>query len=235
MRSEAPARLAELVARYGLTDAQQGQLARLLELIAGDGLAPTAVRAPEVAVERHVADSLAGLEIPQLAEARAIADLGSGAGLPGLVLAAALPGASVALVESQARKCAFIQGAAEAMGLKNAEVVCARAEEWSDGLGGRDVVVARALAAQPVVLEYAAPLLRVGGSVVDWRGRRNPAEEVRAAHAASELGLERERVHRVAPAPGADEHHLHVFRKTHPTPSRFPRRPGVATRRPLGR
>ena len=81
--------------------------------------------------------------------------------------------------------------------IENASVVCARAEEWSEGLSGNDVVLARALAAQPVVLEYAAPLLRLGGALVDWRGRRDAREELAAGRAARELGMELREIRRV--------------------------------------
>ncbi len=138
-------------------------------------------------------------------------------------------------MESQGRKCDFLEGICAGAGIDNAEVIRARAEEWSAGAGQADVVVARAVAAQPVVLEYAAPLLRIGGSLVDWRGRRAPEEEEWADRAAAILGMRREEIHRPAPVAGATEHHLHVFVKTAETPERFPRRPGIARKRPLGK
>jgi len=92
---------------------------------------------------------------------------------------------------------------------------------------------ARALAALPVLCEYAAPLLVDGGSLVAWKGTVS-AEEAADGHAAAEqLGLQPAPPHVVTPFPGAREHTLHVFRKTSPTPTRFPRRPGIATKRPL--
>ena len=142
--------------------------------------------------------------------ARTVADLGSGAGLPGLVLAAVLPGAEVRLVESQQSKCAYVGSLATALRLTNVRVVCARAEEWSEGLAGHDLVVARALAPQPVVLEYAAPLLALGGSLVEWRGRRDAEEEARGLRAAELLGLRREEVRRGRP----------VLRGARPVPAR---------------
>ena len=150
------------------------------------------------------------------------------------MLAAALPGAEVRAVESQRRKCGYIESMAETMGLENVRVVCARAEEWPEGLSANEAVVARALAAQPVVLEYAAPLLAPEGWLVEWRGRRVESEEREALAAAELLGLHREEVRRVMPFAGAEERHLHVFRKIAATPERFPRRAGVASRRPLG-
>jgi 16S rRNA (guanine527-N7)-methyltransferase len=139
------------------------------------------------------------------------------------------------MVESQQRKCAFIEAAIARMGLANARVLNTRAELWGEGLEANELVTARALGPQPVVLEYAAPLLALGGHLVDWRGRRDPDEEAAAALAASELGLGPARVVAVQPFPAAEHRHLHVFQKLAPTPERFPRRPGLARKRPLGR
>jgi len=166
-------------------------------------------------------------------EASNIADLGAGAGLPGLPLAIALP-ATVALVESNGRKCAFLRQAGEACGVDNVRVVHARAEEWADGLGQCDLVTARALAPLAVVAEYASPLLAVGGALVAWRGRRDPEDEAAALRAADELGLEVRTPLAVTPYPGALHRHVHVLVKTGRTPARFPRRAGMARKRPLG-
>ncbi len=217
----------------GLDANQRRQLARVLEVLDVDRRSPTAIRNPELARRLHLADSLAALELDQVRAAERIADLGSGAGFPGLPLAIALPASEVSLVESQRRKCAFLERICAAVGVANATIVFARAEEWKAGIERNDVVIARALAAQPVVLEYAAPLLRVGGSLVDWRGRRSPADEGAGDRAAQMLGMRREEIRRIAPQEGATEHHLHVFVKLDTTPQRFPRRAGMARKRPL--
>ncbi|HTC72160.1 MAG TPA: 16S rRNA (guanine(527)-N(7))-methyltransferase RsmG [Solirubrobacteraceae bacterium] len=217
-----------------LTSAQQLQIDLVLAALEADEHAPTAIREPQRASQAHVADSLAALELDALSGAGRIADLGSGAGFPGLALAVALPEAEVSLIESQRRKCEFLERLCAAAGVENARVVCTRAEEWGAGLGTNDAVLARALAPQAVVLEYAAPLLRVGGTLVDWRGRRDQAAEGEADRAAALLGLARDEVRRVIPFEGASDHHLHVFTKVRETPSRFPRRPGIARKRPLG-
>ncbi len=182
----------------------------------------------------HVADSLSALELEEVRAAREVADLGAGAGFPGVVLAAALPDARVKLVESVGRKCAFMHGIVQAAGLANAHVVCARAEAWPEGIGRHDLVTARALAPLAVLAEYAAPLLRVGGALVAYKGARDAGEEAGAARAAGELGLEPRAVRRVHPFPGAEQRHLHVLAKVAETPARFPRRPGMARKRPLG-
>jgi 16S rRNA (guanine527-N7)-methyltransferase len=226
MNGDSP--LAVVAGRYGV---DPGPLAALLGLLAEDHAAPTTVRDPAEAVNVHIADSLSGLEIEAVREARAIADLGAGAGFPGLVLAAALPQARVTLVESAGRKAAFIERAAEAAGLANVVVLHARAEEVA---GPFDVVTARALAPLGVLAEYAAPLLRLGGSLVAWKGARVAAEESAATVAAAELGLASAGIVPVSPWEGVERRHLYVYSKVMDTPPRFPRRPGMARKRPLG-
>jgi 16S rRNA (guanine527-N7)-methyltransferase len=205
----------------------------VLAVLEADEHAPTAIRAPEQAMQAHVADSLVALEIEAVSMAGRLADLGSGVGFPGFALAVALPTAEVSLVESQRRKCEFLERARAAGAVENAQVVCSRAEEWQDGVERNDVVVARALAPQSVVLEYAAPLLRMGGVLVDWRGRRDPSSEDAAQRAAAVLGLRRQEIRRVIPFEQATDRHLHVFVKEAATPARFPRRAGMARKRPL--
>jgi 16S rRNA (guanine527-N7)-methyltransferase len=217
-----------------LSQDQQRQLSALLEVLAADEHAPTSVRDVGKAAQVHVADALAALELDVLSEARRIADLGSGAGFPGFPLAVALPDTAVSLIESQRRKCEFLERLRASAGIENADIVCTRAEDWGAGLSANDVVVARALAPQTVVVEYAAPLLRVGGELIDWRGRRDESAERAADRAAALLGLIRQEVRRVVPFEGATDRHLHVFKKAQETPPRFPRRAGVARKRPLG-
>jgi 16S rRNA (guanine527-N7)-methyltransferase len=227
------ARLSHLCERYGLTSPQQRRLSTILRVLEGDNRAPTSIRDPVLAVEVHLADSLAALDLEVVREAVTLADLGAGAGFPGLPLAVALPTAEVRLVESQMRKCEFITALCAEAEIGNTKVVRARVEDWGAGHGAQDVVLARALAPQPVVLEYAAPLLRLGGTLVDWRGRRNADEEQAGEGAAGALGLERLEIVHVTPFEGAAEHHLHLYRKHSPTPARFPRRAGLARKRPL--
>jgi 16S rRNA (guanine527-N7)-methyltransferase len=233
--SEAPylARLAELGRRYDLTAGGVAALAAILDLQAADPAASTTVRDPDAAVDRHVADSLIALDLQPVRSARAIADIGSGAGWPGLALAAALPDARVALVESAVRHCRYLVRAVDAGGLGNVRIVNARAESWPAGLRAHDVVTARALASLPVLCEYAAPLLVEGGHLVAWKGAVAEQEAADGAAAADELGLAPLEVRAVEPYAGARDHTLHVFRKEAPTPPRYPRRPGIATKRPL--
>ena len=194
----------------------------------------------EEAVEGHVADSLSGIEVAELGAARRIADVGSGAGFPGLVLAIALSPARIDLIESQGRKTAVIDRLLQAAQVENARSVTSRAEEWAGKpppFGGResyDAVTARAVAPLGVLAEYASPLLREGGVLVAWKGARDASEEAAADAAAGKLGLQVREPLRVQPFASARERHLHVLVKTRPTPEGFPRRPGMAGKRPLG-
>jgi 16S rRNA (guanine527-N7)-methyltransferase len=227
--------IARLADRYGLPDGAAHRLNALARLLLEDPLAPSAVRDPEGVLDDHLADSLVALELECVRTARTAVDIGSGAGLPGLPLAIALPESSFVLLESAARKCAFLTRAVDACSVANVDVAQARAEQWEAGLARFDLALVRAVGRLDVVLEYAAPLLKVSGRAVAWRGAREPEAEVEAEKAASLLGLQPESVDQVVPYPGARNRYLHLFSKVRPTPDRFPRRAGMAAKRPLGR
>jgi 16S rRNA (guanine527-N7)-methyltransferase len=231
-----PESIESLTKRWSLPPTAAARLERLAALVSSDASAPTTVHEPTRVLEDHLADSLVALELRDVLWHEAeIADLGAGAGFPGLPLAIALPGSRLWLVESNERKCQFLRRAVAECELDNVEVVRERVELWRPGLDRCDVVVARALASLPVVAEYAAPLLHVGGSLVAWRGRRDPVDEAAAARAALQLGLELRPPVAVYPYPAAEHRHLHVLVKVGETPPKFPRRPGVAQKHPLGR
>lgn len=208
----------------------------IVALLADDDSAPTAVRDPASSWKVHVADSLSGLALPDLAAARTICDVGSGAGFPGLVLAAAMPEARVDLVESIARKSAFIERAAIAGGLPNARALTTRAEDWAAGEGREayDAVTARAVARLSTLAELASPLLREGGVLVAWKGRRDPEEEAELDRAAAELAMEPVEIAPVDPYAGSVHRHLHLLHKAGSTPAGLPRRAGMAKKRPRG-
>lgn len=227
--------LAEAVARHGVDPGAVQPLRRILDALRSEPDPQTTVD-PGDAVDVHVADSLAALMVPQLREAGAIADVGAGPGFPGLPLAVALPRARVDLVESARRKAELIGRLIEAAGIDNARPVNARAEDWAaaEGRAAYDVVCARAVGPLPVLAEYAAPLLTDGGLLIAWKGSRDAGEEAAARAAAAALGLEPADVLPVEPYPGSRDRHLHLYRKSSPTPAGFPRRPGMAAKRPLG-
>ena len=164
----------------------------------------------------HVDESLAAVEVLRRFEGP-ILDVGSGGGSPGIPLATALPEREVTLLESSRRKCVFLERWARE--LPNLRVVCGRAEEQPVDAWG--VALAKALATPPVAAEWTLPLVASGGAAVLFVGLT--AEAGRVGRVAELLGAE------LAETPPG----LFVLRKLVPTPPGFPRRPGVARKRPL--
>jgi 16S rRNA (guanine527-N7)-methyltransferase len=207
-----------------------------LELLEVERASVSSVTDPKRAWRVHVADSLTGLEFEPLRNASRIADIGSGAGFPGLVLAVALPDSQVDLIESVGRKCEFIQGAIDAAGIVNARVVNARSEELAEG-DARETyaaATARAVGRLSTLAELASPLLIEDGALVAWKGKRDSDEESQLANAAEELAMQPEQILHVGPYAGSEHRHLHLLRKSGPTPPKLPRRPGMAKKRPYG-
>ena len=221
--------------RYGLTSKQQGQLLGLLELLTStENKWLSAVPADRVG-EVHFLDSLSLLEMPEFPLAGTAVDIGSGGGIPGLPLAIARPQLSLTLIEANQRKCSFLELAAAALDLQNVAVLASRAED-----AGRtclrdtaSLALARAVGTLPAVVEYALPLLRTGGYCLLQRGAREPGDGTAADQAASLLGGALLRVESVSPFPGAYNLHIWVLEKTAATAERFPRRAGMAKKRPL--
>jgi 16S rRNA (guanine527-N7)-methyltransferase len=211
-------------------------LEAVLRLLAEERASVSSVTDPARAWKVHVADSLTGLEVSGLREASTIADIGSGAGFPGLVLAAAIPTAKVDLIESVGRKCEFIRRAIGASGIANARVLNLRSEELAAGEGREayDAVTARAVGRLSTLAELASPLLKDGGLLIGWKGKRDPDEEAQLTNAAERLAMHPEQVLSVGPYAGSEHRHLHVIRKSGPTPPKLPRRAGMAKKRPFG-
>ena len=183
-------------------------------LLATPGL--TAIRDPAEARRALLEDSLRGVELVESFDGPVV-DVGSGGGVPGIPLAAALPEREVVLLEAQRRKADFLEAAAR--DFPNVRVVRGRAEEQPVDLFG--VAVAKALAPPPVAAEWCLPLVRPGGAAILWVG---PSADLQAvARVAAQLG-----------AGELEEHDgLLVLPKLGPTPLGFPRRPGMARKRPL--
>jgi 16S rRNA (guanine527-N7)-methyltransferase len=171
----------------------------------------------EDARRRLLADSLRALPLLRALEGP-IVDVGSGGGVPGIPLALAFPAAEVVLLEAERRKCEFLERWAP----ENARVVRGRAEEQSTDWAG--AAVAKALAPPHVAAEWCLPLVRPGGIAVLWVGET--ADVQRVTTVARRIGAD------VEPQ-GPGEQGLLVLRKLSPTPPGFPRRVGMARKRPL--
>jgi 16S rRNA (guanine527-N7)-methyltransferase len=208
-----------------VTPAQERLLRRYCDLLAAAPVSVTAVRDPAAAWERHVLDALAALPLVRaLAPARPI-DVGSGGGAPGIPLAVAL-GVPVTLLEATGTKARFLRDVVAELGLA-CPVAHARSEELARRAGrdAYDLALARALAPPPVALELSLPLVAPGGHLVLWAGT---VERAALDGVAAQLAA---RVERIAPAGGTRT--LALVAKMGATPTRFPRRPGMARKRPL--
>jgi len=189
----------------------------------------------EIAI-KHSLDSLTCLLAREIAPGETVADLGSGGGFPGMVLAVARPEARFALVDSSAKHTAFLRLTAEALSLRNVEIITARAEDFGrqpDRRECHDLVVSRALAPLPVLLEYCLPLARVGGQVLAMKGPEAEVELAASGVALETLGGRPLATLRLALPQDLGDRVLLLFEKVAPTPPRYPRRPGIPAKRPL--
>jgi len=163
-------------------------------------------------------------------------DVGTGAGFPGLVLKIVYPRMQLTLLEATRKKVEFLEAVVRRLELSQVQAVWARAEEAGRNPAYReqyDVAVARAVAALPVLVEYALPFCRTGGVFVAQKGANLQAELDRSQHAIQLLGGRLREV-RVYALPTLDEPRtLVVIEKIHPTPKEYPRRPGVPVKKPL--
>jgi 16S rRNA (guanine527-N7)-methyltransferase len=216
-------RLAEVAGDRAAEAARSLEL--LVDALCSTPVGVTAIREPEVAWERHVLDALRAVEALDACPPGALVDIGSGGGVPGLVLGVVRPERALHLVEATARKAAFLRATAELIGV-TAFVHAERSEDLARiGEPLRDACAcacARALAAPPAAAELCLPFVTPGGRVILWLGRSAEPDDVSTAAAAVSGAL------LASPTPG-----LLVLEKVAATPDRFPRRPGVAARRPL--
>ena len=187
----------------------------------------------------HVLDSLSCLILEDEKYEGQIIDVGAGGGLPGIPISIAQPGASLTLLEATEKKVKFLKYSQERLRLKSVKVSNYRAEEAGRQAGFRDayeIAVSRALASLPVVVEYCAPFLRKGGLVLAMKGRLEEKELASGRQAAAKLGAEFREVIKVPLIAELEQkqRQIAVFRKVTSTPTGYPRRIGLAKKRPLG-
>ena len=209
-----------------------------LLLDANDRLNLTRVVEPDAVARDHLLDALAALPLLARIEATRAVDVGSGGGVPAIPLAIATPEIEWVLIEATGRKVEALRSFVDALELPNVEVIADRAEAVGQTPRHReqyDLVTARALAALPVLAELTLPLLRVGGILVAWKGPlRNADDQVRQGKAAVRSLGGGDVVIRPAGLAALGGHTFVLVPKERRTPMRFPRRPGVPSRSPLG-
>ena len=192
---------------------------------------------PDVVQRRHFAESIAlgaALRERQLLRGREdVLDVGAGAGFPGVPMKIAWPALRLTLIEATGKKTAFLSELVDRLGLDDVAVRSGRSEELAHDAGLRerfDLVVARAVASLPALLELTLPFARLGGRVVTPKGSRAAAEIAASSRALQTLGGEAHSMPLSLPGPPQT---LVVIVKRRRTPAEFPRRSGVPVRSPL--
>ena len=196
----------------------------------------TALTAPEDVAVKHIIDSLTAYDAALFDGARTLIDVGTGAGLPGIPLAVYAPHLTVTLLDSLNKRVRFLTEVTAAMGLPNVRCIHARAEEaarTAEHRAAYDIVVSRAVARLPVLLEYTLPFVRVGGTLLALKGRAYAEEQKEARRAAEVLGGGRITA-RPVHLPGLDDvRAILTVTKDRQTPAAYPRGGGAPARRPL--
>ena len=196
----------------------------------------TALTAPEDVAIKHIIDSLTAYDAALFDGARTLIDVGTGAGLPGIPLAVYAPHLTVTLLDSLNKRVRFLTEVTAAMGLQNVRCIHARAEEaarTAEHRAAYDIVVSRAVARLPVLLEYTLPFVRVGGTLLALKGRAYAEEQKEARRAAEVLGGGRITA-RPVHLPGLDDvRAILTVIKERQTPAAYPRGGGAPPRRPL--
>ena len=231
-------RAAAAVAQFPLTEAQLRQFALYHKLLIdwNTRMNLTAITEPREVALKHMVDSLTAYDAALFAGAPAVLDVGTGAGFPGLPLKIFAPHIRLTLMDALGKRVTFLETVVQELGLKNVRCVHARAEEAARDKTYRaryDLVVSRAVARLPVLLEYTLPFVKIGGHLLALKGRAYEEELEAAAHALKVLGGAIEAVRPVTLPGLEDRRAVLVIEKTAPTPKAYPRKAGTPAKKPL--
>ena len=195
----------------------------------------TGIKDREESLVKNIYDSMTVYDEKYFPQEGRILDLGTGAGFPGIPLAVLRPDMHVVLMDSILKKLNFIDAAAGKLGIRNIKIMHMRAEE-----GGRrrktresfDVVTARAVKMLPVIAEWAMPFVKVGGVFAAMKG---PGAEEELKNAGKILHeLQGELIEKKDfELPGGEKRSILYFRKTGPCPKTYPRKVGIAEKKPV--
>ena len=196
----------------------------------------TAIKDSESIRTKHFLDSFSCVMAWGANPPHRLVDVGTGAGFPGLPLKILYPSMQVTLIESVGKKAMFCEHIVRMLGLENVQVLKARAEEAGQLTEHRekyDYAVARAVANLNVLSEYLLPLVCIGGTMLAQKGESGPAETQSAEKVMKLLGGKLQQIIRVNLPGVADDRYLVIVNKSHATPPKYPRKPGMPMKQPL--
>ena len=196
----------------------------------------TAITEPGEVAVKHMIDSLSAYDEKRFSGAPRLIDIGTGAGFPGLPLKILVPGLRLTLMDSLGKRVHFLEAVCERLHLTDVRCIHARAEEAArqkEYRGRFDLATSRAVARLPILLEYAVPFLKVGGTFLALKGRDYAAEAEESAHALKVLGAEIESIRPVRLPGLEDRRAILAIRKLAPTPRAYPRKAGTPAKKPL--
>jgi len=196
----------------------------------------TGITESEAIYDKHFADSLTCILSDKFEENMKIIDVGTGAGFPGMPIKMYMPSLHVTLLDSLNKRINFLKEVATETNLDDIDFIHGRAEDFGQDLDYReqyDIVVSRAVAELPVLLEFCTPFLKVGGYFIAQKGKKCESELAEASTALKALNLEVESTIKVSTSDETIDHYLIVIRKVAPTDKKYPRRAGKPIKKPL--
>lgn len=226
-----------LASGYALKENQVQQFLSFEELLVdwNKKMNLTGITESKEIYEKHFVDSLTCFKSNLIKDHMKVIDVGTGAGFPGVPIKIYMPSLEITLLDALNKRLDFLKVVCEDLGLEDVEFLHGRAEDFgkdSDYREKYDLVVSRAVADLPVLLEYCSPFLKVGGYFIAQKGKK-VFEEVKEAQSA--LDTLKLKVEEIIPIKidQITAHHLLIIKKIKITPDQYPRRSGKPTKKPL--
>lgn len=220
---------------YTLTDFQLQQFSLYADLLIewNQKINLTSIVEQKEIIVKHFLDSLT---LVPWVQGDKVADIGTGAGFPGIPLKIVFPEKKFFLVDSLAKRLDFLNEVIQKLDLNKVETIHSRAEDFGRNNQYRssfDTVVSRAVAKLPVLMEYAVPLLKVGGVFIAAKGSQGDEEVAESANALSLLGAEIKNICKLNLGESAEHRSIIIIEKVKPTPPNYPRKAGTPAKKPL--